>query len=181
MLCFCSSQNAKKWEVELQTLKNNNARLTTALQESNVNVDEWKRQLASYKEENATLKKMVGQTGIRWAIQCAKCVDCRLLLANSLTHSLTYKHCWIITTIQSPTSNMAITYSPVRQLHKSTSLFIAQGCETLHLLPHILLFISYSPVRQLYNFVTHLFICAQHLLISQSACFLHQNQCLTFN
>lgn len=112
---------------------------------------------------------------------CRVCVDCRLLLANSLTHSLTYKHCWIITIIQSPTSNMAITYSPVRQLHKSTSLFIAQGCETLHLLPHILLFISYSPVRQLYNFVTHLFICAQHLLISQPACFLHQNQCLTFN
>ena len=54
-----SSQNAKKWEVELQTLKNNNARLTTALQESTINVEEWKKQLASYKEENANLKKMV--------------------------------------------------------------------------------------------------------------------------
>lgn len=54
-----SSQNAKKWEVELQTLKNNNARLTTALQESTTNVEEWKKQLAMYKEENSSLKKMV--------------------------------------------------------------------------------------------------------------------------
>lgn len=58
-----SSQNAKKWEVELQTLKNNNARLTTALQESTINVEEWKKQLASYKEENATFKKMVSVVG----------------------------------------------------------------------------------------------------------------------
>merc|ERR1719219_756172 len=51
-----SSANAKKWEVELSTLKNNNARLTSALQESTSNVEEWKRQLHSYKEENARLK-----------------------------------------------------------------------------------------------------------------------------
>jgi len=51
-----SSANAKKWEVELSTLKNNNARLTSALQESTANVEEWKRQLHSYKEENARLK-----------------------------------------------------------------------------------------------------------------------------
>ena len=51
-----SSANAKKWEVELQTLKNNNVRLTSALQESTSNVEEWKRQLQSYKEENARLK-----------------------------------------------------------------------------------------------------------------------------
>lgn len=51
-----SSANAKKWEVELTTLKNNNARLTSALQESTSNVDEWKRQLNSYKEENSRLK-----------------------------------------------------------------------------------------------------------------------------
>merc|ERR1712079_20977 len=38
------------------TLKNNNARLTSALQESTSNVEEWKRQLQSYKEENARLK-----------------------------------------------------------------------------------------------------------------------------
>lgn len=51
-----SSANAKKWEVELSTLKNNNARLTSALQESTANVEEWKRQLNSYKEENTRLK-----------------------------------------------------------------------------------------------------------------------------
>lgn len=58
MLIFCSysSANAKKWEIELQTLKNNNLRLTNALQESTANVDEWKRQLQSYKEENQRLK-----------------------------------------------------------------------------------------------------------------------------
>ncbi len=51
-----SSANAKKWEIELQTLKNNNLRLTSALQESTANVDEWKRQLQSYKDENQRLK-----------------------------------------------------------------------------------------------------------------------------
>ncbi|GFO14081.1 hypothetical protein k02a2.6-like [Plakobranchus ocellatus] len=52
-----SSANAKKWEVELQTLKNNNARLTAALQESTTNVEEWKKQLAAYKDESVRLKK----------------------------------------------------------------------------------------------------------------------------
>lgn len=55
-LYFCSSANAKKWEVELATLKSNNLRLTSALQESTANVDEWKRQLQSYKDENQRLK-----------------------------------------------------------------------------------------------------------------------------
>ncbi|KAG5870658.1 hypothetical protein JTB14_001042 [Gonioctena quinquepunctata] len=50
------SANAKKWEIELATLKSNNARLTSALQESTANVDEWKRQLASLKEENMRMK-----------------------------------------------------------------------------------------------------------------------------
>ncbi|XP_076101432.1 uncharacterized protein LOC143071172 isoform X3 [Mytilus galloprovincialis] len=54
-----SSANAKKWEIELQTLKNNNARLTAALQESTANVEEWKKQLAAYKEESARMKKKV--------------------------------------------------------------------------------------------------------------------------
>ncbi|CAG0913165.1 unnamed protein product, partial [Notodromas monacha] len=54
-----SSANAKKWEIELQTLKNNNARLTSALQESTANVEEWKRQLHSYKEENQRLKSRI--------------------------------------------------------------------------------------------------------------------------
>lgn len=54
-----SSANAKKWEVELQTLKNNNARLTAALQESTTNVEEWKKQLAAYKDESMRLKKKI--------------------------------------------------------------------------------------------------------------------------
>lgn len=40
----------------MTTLKTNNARLTSALQESTANVDEWKRQLQLYKEENAKIK-----------------------------------------------------------------------------------------------------------------------------
>lgn len=56
-----SSANAKKWEIELQTLKNNNARLTAALQESTANVDEWKRQLAAYKDESSRMKKKVSE------------------------------------------------------------------------------------------------------------------------
>lgn len=52
-----SCANAKKWEIELSTLKNNNIRLTSALQESTANVDEWKRQLHTYKEENVRLKR----------------------------------------------------------------------------------------------------------------------------
>lgn len=51
-----SSTNAKKWEIELQTLKSNNTRLTNALQESTANVEEWKRQLQSLKEENSKMK-----------------------------------------------------------------------------------------------------------------------------
>lgn len=51
-----SSANAKKWEVELQTLKTNNVRLTSALQESTSNVEEWKRQLQALKEENIKMK-----------------------------------------------------------------------------------------------------------------------------
>uniref|UniRef100_A0A1L8DD41 Putative homer n=1 Tax=Nyssomyia neivai TaxID=330878 RepID=A0A1L8DD41_9DIPT len=51
-----SSANAKKWEIELNTLKSNNLRLTSALQESTQNVDEWKRQLHTYKEENIRMK-----------------------------------------------------------------------------------------------------------------------------
>ena len=58
-LVYCSSANAKKWESEFQTLKNNNARLTAALQESAINVEKWKEQLNNYKEENARLRKKV--------------------------------------------------------------------------------------------------------------------------
>lgn len=57
--CCCSRANAKKWEVELQTLRNNNLRLNAALMESTTNVEQWKQQLTNLKEENAMLKKKV--------------------------------------------------------------------------------------------------------------------------
>lgn len=56
-----SSANAKKWEIELLTLKNNNTRLTNALQESTANVEEWKRQLQALKDENHKLKQSVSR------------------------------------------------------------------------------------------------------------------------
>ena len=43
----------------MQTLRNNNAMLTTALEESTQHVAEWKRQLQKYKEECDQLKKKV--------------------------------------------------------------------------------------------------------------------------
>ncbi|KAG7296518.1 hypothetical protein JYU34_020300 [Plutella xylostella] len=58
-----SSANAKKWEVELATLKSNNLRLTAALQESTANVDEWKRQLHQYREEVARARHIAGKGG----------------------------------------------------------------------------------------------------------------------
>lgn len=54
-----SSANAKKWEIELLTLKNNNTRLTNALQESTANVEEWKRQLQTLKDENERMRQTV--------------------------------------------------------------------------------------------------------------------------
>lgn len=59
MCVHVSAANAKKWEQDIQTLRSNNQRLTTALQESNINVEEWKKQLATYKEENAKMKAKV--------------------------------------------------------------------------------------------------------------------------
>ena len=56
----------KKWESEMQTLKNNNSRLHTALEESKVNVSQWKTQLQKYKEENDSLKKKVSCNMITW-------------------------------------------------------------------------------------------------------------------
>ena len=43
----------------MQTLKNNNTKLTTALKESNQHVAEWKEKLQQYKEESEELKKKV--------------------------------------------------------------------------------------------------------------------------
>ncbi|XP_048419106.1 homer protein homolog 2 isoform X1 [Stegostoma tigrinum] len=48
---------AKKWEQELQTLGENNARLSIALQESTNNVEHWKKQLLACKEEGEKLRQ----------------------------------------------------------------------------------------------------------------------------
>lgn len=56
---MCSAQNVKKWETEMQTLKNNNVQLTAALEESRQHVTEWKKQLQKYKEESEALRKKV--------------------------------------------------------------------------------------------------------------------------
>lgn len=50
----------KKWEVELQTLRESNARLTTALQESAASVEQWKRQFSICRDENDRLRSKVG-------------------------------------------------------------------------------------------------------------------------
>lgn len=57
-----SNTNAKKWETELQTLRENNARLVDALQESSANVESWKKQLSACKEESDTLREKVIQS-----------------------------------------------------------------------------------------------------------------------
>lgn len=56
-----SNTNAKKWETELQTLKENNARLVDALQESSANVESWKKQLNACKEESDSLREKIAE------------------------------------------------------------------------------------------------------------------------
>lgn len=48
--------NARKFEDEIQALKTANLRLTAAVQESQSNVEEWKKQMMFYKEECSRLK-----------------------------------------------------------------------------------------------------------------------------
>ncbi|CAF1005778.1 unnamed protein product [Adineta ricciae] len=56
---YFSSNNAKVWQEELEILRSNNTKLTTALQESHANVEEWKRQLQFYREECSRLRQMI--------------------------------------------------------------------------------------------------------------------------
>ncbi|XP_053177876.1 homer protein homolog 2 [Scomber japonicus] len=56
-----SNTNAKKWETELQTLRENNARLVDALQESSANVESWKKQLSACKEESDALREKIAE------------------------------------------------------------------------------------------------------------------------
>lgn len=61
----CSAANVKKWEIELQTLRESNARLTTALQESATSVEQWKRQFSICRDENDRLRHKVGSGELR--------------------------------------------------------------------------------------------------------------------
>uniref|UniRef100_A0A8D3ASN3 Homer scaffold protein 2 n=1 Tax=Scophthalmus maximus TaxID=52904 RepID=A0A8D3ASN3_SCOMX len=56
-----SNTNAKKWETELQTLRENNARLVDTLQESSANVESLKKQLGVCKEESETLREKIAE------------------------------------------------------------------------------------------------------------------------
>ncbi|KAL1007617.1 hypothetical protein UPYG_G00089120 [Umbra pygmaea] len=56
-----SNTNAKKWETELQTLRDSNSRLMDALTESSANVESWKKQLNSCKEESEHLREKISQ------------------------------------------------------------------------------------------------------------------------
>lgn len=51
-----TNSNLQKLEEEVQIIKTNNMRLTTALQESHSNIDEWKKQLQYYKDECTRLR-----------------------------------------------------------------------------------------------------------------------------
>ncbi|MGH0157214.1 UNVERIFIED_CONTAM: hypothetical protein FKN15_044022 [Acipenser sinensis] len=53
--------NAKKWETELQTLRDSNARLIDSLEESATNVEQWKKQLAACKEESDHLRIKIAE------------------------------------------------------------------------------------------------------------------------
>uniref|UniRef100_A0A452R2D1 Homer protein homolog 2 n=1 Tax=Ursus americanus TaxID=9643 RepID=A0A452R2D1_URSAM len=57
----CSAANVKKWEMELQTLRESNARLTAALQESAASVEQWKRQFSICRDENDRLRTKIDE------------------------------------------------------------------------------------------------------------------------
>ncbi|XP_055970020.1 homer protein homolog 2 isoform X6 [Sorex fumeus] len=54
-----SAANVKKWEVELQTLRESNARLSSALQESAASAEQWKRQFSVCRDENDRLRSKI--------------------------------------------------------------------------------------------------------------------------
>ncbi|ESO08231.1 hypothetical protein HELRODRAFT_185433 [Helobdella robusta] len=56
-----SSARAKEWEVEMQSLRNKNALLTTTLEESHENVEQWRKQLASYTDEIALNREKIAE------------------------------------------------------------------------------------------------------------------------
>ncbi|XP_041083029.1 homer protein homolog 2-like isoform X1 [Polyodon spathula] len=73
--------NAKKWETELQTLRDSNARLIDSLEESATNVEQWKKQLAACKEESDHLRIKIAELE-------AQCEEADLLKENNAKLSL---------------------------------------------------------------------------------------------
>ena len=53
-----TTQNARKIEDEIHVLKTNNVRLTAALQETQTNMDIWRKELQFYKDECSRLKNL---------------------------------------------------------------------------------------------------------------------------
>ncbi|XP_061078667.1 homer protein homolog 2-like isoform X2 [Conger conger] len=51
--------NAKKWETELQTLRDGNARLVDSLNEANASVETWKKQVLICQEESTHLRNKI--------------------------------------------------------------------------------------------------------------------------
>ncbi|XP_077451138.1 homer protein homolog 2 isoform X1 [Stigmatopora argus] len=60
-----SNSNAKNLETELQTLRENNARLVDALQESSANVESWKKQLGASQEESEMLRAKIAELEVQ--------------------------------------------------------------------------------------------------------------------
>ncbi|XP_065139952.1 homer protein homolog 2 isoform X1 [Paramisgurnus dabryanus] len=56
---------SKKWETELQTLTESNARLMDALQEANSNAESWKSQVSKCQEENSQLKNRISELDVQ--------------------------------------------------------------------------------------------------------------------
>ena len=53
--------STRRFEEEIQALKTANLRLTTAVQESQSNVEEWKKQMLFYRDECSRLKNSPNQ------------------------------------------------------------------------------------------------------------------------
>lgn len=70
-----SAANVKKWEMELQTLRESNARLTAALQESAASVEQWKRQFSICRDENDRLRNKV-RDGVPFCFSLPAALTC---------------------------------------------------------------------------------------------------------
>ncbi|XP_063110081.1 homer protein homolog 2-like [Cavia porcellus] len=54
-----SAAQLGKWELELQTLRDSNAQLSSALQDSAASVEQWKKQVCACREENERLRQRI--------------------------------------------------------------------------------------------------------------------------